>query len=186
MSSLLNMFSIISILILLVLYLPLSTPKTSGQDFDVQTEREKRHICDSICEFEVFLSKPVGNISISILGGIMFAAIFALILTFWQKPKLRFISKIIGASDSDKQFYHISVKNSGHTTAYNCKVDIEFIDKQSGESIQINFAKWVQNPESVTIHMFDMFPGKIPHDSLLKNTWYMNIHLILHRILHYY
>lgn len=142
----------------------------------IPCQREKKQICiDIICEFETFLSKPVGNVSLSIIGGIISAAIFAFVLTFWQKPKLRFISETIGTSDPDKQFYHICVKNYGHTTAYNCKVDIEFINKQSGERIQIKNSKWVQNPEPVTIHLLDMVPKKVPHDSLLKNTWYMSI-----------
>jgi hypothetical protein len=91
MYTLSNILPIIPILILLGLFLQLEfISKVSGQGFSTLPEREIRPTCDLLCEFETFLSKPIGNISISILGGIISAAVFALILTFWQKPKLRF------------------------------------------------------------------------------------------------
>jgi hypothetical protein len=93
MYTLSNILPIIPILILLGLFLQLEfISKVSGQGFSTLPEREIRPTCDLLCEFETFLSKPIGNISISILGGIISAAVFALILTFWQNPKLRFES----------------------------------------------------------------------------------------------
>ena len=170
----------ISLALVALTFLSDSPSKIDGQDSDIaiQTvQKDQTDLCnDKMCELNAFLSEPTGNIILNILGGIVSAATFALILYLWQKPRLRFIKEKKEVSGSvNRQFYQIYVKNHGHSTAYNCKVDIEFINKQSGEHILVKYGKWVENPEPVTIGVGLTNYPMVIQPSLLKYTWYMNI-----------
>jgi hypothetical protein len=155
--------------------------KIDGQESDIaiqQTmQKNQTDTCHGImCEIEVFLLEPTGSIILNILGGIISAVIFALIVYLWRKPRLRFVreNKEVSGSD-DRRFYQIFVKNYGHSTAFNCKVDIEFINRQSGDCILIKYGKWVENLEPATIGVGLTDYPKVPQPSLLKYTWYMSI-----------
>jgi hypothetical protein len=117
----------------------------------------------------------------NILGGIVSSIVFAILLYLWQKPWLRLSSEAVKINEKDdRHFYHIKVENKGHTIAYNCKVDIIFSGKNLNSPISIPFGKWGLNPEPA-VPMLICNPNgvneiiKIPHDSLLKSTWYITI-----------
>ena len=124
------------------------------------------------------------NVIFTIFGGVASAIVYALLTYIWNKPTLRLAREesIVDEND-DRHFYHIRVKNKGRSTAYNCKVDIEFREQKtsSQRSIIIRNAKWAENPEPVFPQIFSPHPlatpriVKVPHDSLLRYTWYMNI-----------
>jgi hypothetical protein len=91
-----------------------------------------------------------GSIILNVLGGILSSIAFAVILHLWQKPWLQFYREPLEIKDTDeKDFYHIVVKNNGHRTAYNCKVDIVFNSKDWSTPISISYGKWALNPEPV-------------------------------------
>jgi hypothetical protein len=76
---------------------------------------------------EFLVNSFEGSIFLNILGGVLSSIVFAVILHLWQKPWLQFYREPLEIKDTDdKHFYHIVVKNNGHRTAYNPKVDIDF------------------------------------------------------------